>query len=97
MLFLSAKFAPNFSASVIDRQVLAPPDLEQLIGLTGGNIFQGSMALHQQGPMRPVPGWSDHRTPVDGLYICGSAAHPGGGVMGSCGRNAAQVMLEDGK
>ena len=92
-----ARYAPNVPASILHRQVLSPVDIERIFSLTGGNIFQGSMALHQLGPMRPVPGWSDHRTPVDGLYICGSAAHPGGGVMGSCGRNAAQVMIEDGK
>ncbi|HCL28763.1 MAG TPA: amine oxidase [Candidatus Latescibacteria bacterium] len=92
-----ARYAPNVPASILHRQVLSPVDIERIFGLTGGNIFQGSMSLHQLGAMRPVPGWSDHRTPVDGLYICGSAAHPGGGVMGSCGRNAAQVMLEDGK
>jgi len=92
-----ARYAPNVPASILHRQILSPVDIERIFGLTGGNIFQGSMALHQLGPMRPVPGWSDHRTPVRGLYICGSASHPGGGVMGSCGKNAAQVMIEDGK
>jgi len=61
--------------------------------LTGGNLFQGAMPLHQLFNLRPVPGWSDYRTPVKGLYLCGSAAHPGGGVMGACGRNCAREML----
>jgi phytoene dehydrogenase-like protein len=92
-----ARFAPNVPASILHRQVLSPLDLERVYGLTGGNIFQGAMPLHQLFNMRPVPGWSDYRTPVDGLYLCGSAAHPGGGVMGACGRNAAVEMLRDGK
>jgi phytoene dehydrogenase-like protein len=92
-----ARYAPNVPASILHRQILTPVDLERIFGLTGGNIFQGSMSLNQLGAMRPVPGWSDHRTPVSGLYICGSAAHPGGGVMGSCGKNAAVEMLKDGK
>ena len=92
-----ARYAPNVPDSVLHRQILTPVDIERIFGLTGGNIFQGSMSLNQLGAMRPVPGWSDHRTPITGLYICGSAAHPGGGVMGSCGRNAAIEMLKDGK
>ena len=91
------EYAPNFSASVIDRQVLAPPDLERMIGLTGGNIFQGEMNLFQLAPMRPVLGWANYQTPIQGLYLCGAAAHPGGGVMGACGRNAAKRMLRDGR
>ena len=85
--------APNFAASVLHREVLAPPDLERRFGLTGGNIFQGAMPLHQLFSFRPVPGWGDYATPVAGLFLCGAAAHPGGGVMGACGRNAAQAML----
>lgn len=92
-----ARYAPNVPGSILHRQILSPPDLEQTFGLTGGNIFQGAMPLHQLFSMRPVAGWSDYRTPVSGLYLCGSAAHPGGGVMGACGRNAAQEMLRDGK
>ena len=92
-----AKYAPNVPGSILHRQVLSPVDLERTFSLTGGNIFQGSMSLNQLGAMRPVPGWSDHRTPIQGLYICGSAAHPGGGVMGSCGKNAAIEMIKDGK
>lgn len=90
-----ARFAPNFPNSILHRQTLAPPDIEARFGLTGGNIFQGAMPLHQLFSMRPVPGWSDYRTPVRGLYLCGAAAHPGGGVMGACGRNAAMAVLQD--
>jgi phytoene dehydrogenase-like protein len=87
------EYAPNFKRSVIDRQVLTPLDLERTFGLTGGNIFQGAMSLHQLFLFRPVPGFASYRTPVRGLYLCGSAAHPGGGVMGAAGTNAARVIL----
>jgi len=92
-----ARYAPNVPGAVVHRQVITPLDLERTFGLTGGNIFQGAMPLHQLFSMRPVPGWSDYRTPLAGLYLCGSAAHPGGGVMGACGRNAALEMLRDGR
>jgi phytoene dehydrogenase-like protein len=88
-------YAPNFAASVLHRQVLTPLDIERRFALTGGNIFQGSMALHQLFSMRPLPGWADYRTPVKGLYLCGSATHPGGGVTGAPGRNCAIEMLRD--
>jgi phytoene dehydrogenase-like protein len=88
-----SRHAPGFAASVLHREILAPPDLERRFGLTGGNIFQGAMPLHQLFSFRPVPGWSDYASPVEGLFLCGAAAHPGGGVMGACGRNAAQAML----
>ncbi len=87
------QYAPGFCASVIDRQVLSPSDLERTFNLTGGNIFQGAMALHQLFMFRPVPGFAGYRTPVRGLYLCGAAAHPGGGVMGAAGWNAAREML----
>jgi phytoene dehydrogenase-like protein len=90
-----ARFAPNFTRSVLHRQVLSPVDLERTFNLTGGNIFQGAMSLHQLFSMRPVPGWSDYRTPVRALYMCGAATHPGGGVMGAAGRNAATEILRD--
>jgi len=93
---LLAEFAPNVPGAVLHRQVLTPVDLERTFRLTGGNIFQGSMAFHQLFAMRPVAGWADHRTPVPGLYLCGAASHPGGGVMGACGKNAAEEMLRDG-
>jgi phytoene dehydrogenase-like protein len=88
-----ARYAPNVPGSVLHRQILSPLDLERTFGLTGGNIFQGAMPLHQLFNLRPVPGWSDYRTPIQGLFLCGSAAHPGGGVMGACGRNCAREML----
>ncbi|XP_066476714.1 pyridine nucleotide-disulfide oxidoreductase domain-containing protein 2 isoform X1 [Tiliqua scincoides] len=88
-------YAPGFKASVIGRDVLTPPDLEQIFGLPGGNIFHGAMSLDQLYFARPVPSYSSYRSPVQGLYLCGSGAHPGGGVMGAAGRNAAQTALED--
>ena len=89
-------YAPNFKSAVIDRQVLTPLDLERTFNLTGGNIFQGAMSLHQLFFNRPVPGYANYRTPIRGLYLCGSAAHPGGGVMGAAGRNAAREILRKG-
>jgi phytoene dehydrogenase-like protein len=87
------EYAPNFKRSVIARQVLTPLDLERTFNLTGGNIFQGAMVPHQLFPFRPVPGYAGYRTPVRGLYLCGAAAHPGGGVIGAAGWNAAREML----
>lgn len=86
-------YAPNFRESVIDCEVLTPVDLEARFGLTGGNIMQGAMSLSSLWFMRPVPGYADYRTPIRGLYLCGAAAHPGGGVMGAAGRNAARRVL----
>jgi phytoene dehydrogenase-like protein len=86
--------APGFKASVIAKQVLTPVDLEKTFNLTGGNIFQGSMGLNQLFMFRPVPGFAGYRTPVKGLFLCGAAAHPGGGVMGASGWNAAREMLK---
>ncbi len=91
------EYAPNFKRSVIARQVLSPLDLERRFGLTGGNIFQGAMTLSQLFFLRPVPGYADYRSPIKGLYLCGSATHPGGGVMGACGYNAAREILRDGR
>jgi phytoene dehydrogenase-like protein len=89
------EYAPNFRRSVIARQVLAPKDIEDRFGLTGGNIFQGAMTPDQLFFLRPIPGYADYRTPVKGLYLCGAATHPGGGVMGACGYNAAREILRD--
>ncbi|KAL6273946.1 hypothetical protein ACE6H2_024638 [Prunus campanulata] len=89
------EYAPGFSSSIIGYDMLTPPDLEREIGLTGGNIFHGAMGLDSLFLMRPVKGWSNYRTPLHGLYLCGSGTHPGGGVMGAPGRNAARVALED--
>ena len=90
-----AEYAPNVPAAIEHRQVLSPLDLERTYGITGGNIMQGAMSPHQLYCFRPVAGWADHRTPVPGLYLCGAASHPGGGVMGSCGANAATEILRD--
>ncbi len=87
------EYAPNFKQSVLARQVLSPLDLERTFNLTGGNIFQGAMTLNQLFSCRPVPGYAGYRTPIRGLYLCGAAAHPGGGVMGAAGWNAAREML----
>lgn len=78
---------------MLHQEVLAPPDLERIFGLTGGNIFHGAMSLDRLAFMRPLPGWAHYRTPVKGLYLCGAGTHPGGGVMGACGRNAALEFL----
>ncbi len=90
-----ARYAPNIAGTIEHRQVLSPLDLERTFGITGGNIMQGAMSPHQLYCFRPVAGWADHRTPVPGLYLCGAASHPGGGVMGACGANAAQEILRD--
>lgn len=92
---LVARYAPNVPGAILHRQVLSPLDLERLLGLTGGNIMQGAMTPTQLFCLRPVPGWADHRSPIRGLYLCGAASHPGGGVMGLCGRNAALTILRD--
>ncbi|KAL8123789.1 uncharacterized protein LOC141717824 [Apium graveolens] len=92
---LIEEYAPGFSSSVIGYDMLTPPDLEREIGLTGGNIFHGAMGLDSLFLMRPVKGWSNYRTPLRGLYLCGSGSHPGGGVMGAPGRNSAQVVIQD--
>lgn len=92
---LIEEYAPGFSSSIIGYDMLTPPDLEREIGLTGGNIFHGAMGLDSLFLMRPVKGCSNYRTPLKGLYLCGSGAHPGGGVMGAPGRNAAQVVIQD--
>jgi phytoene dehydrogenase-like protein len=86
--------APNFRNRILHRQVLTPLDLEREFGLSEGNIFQGELTLEQLFFLRPVPGWADYRTPVRGLYLCGSATHPGGGIMAAPGRNAALRVLK---
>ena len=91
------EYAPNVPGSIIVRQVLTPLDLERTYGLTEGNIFHGDLRLEQLFFMRPVPGWAQYRTPIDGLYLCGAGAHPGGGVTGVPGRNAAHQALRDWK
>jgi phytoene dehydrogenase-like protein len=92
-----AEFAPNLKNIIIGRQVLTPLDLEREYGLTEGNIFQGELSLEQLFFLRPVPGWAQYRTPIKNLYMCGSATHPGGGIMGAPGRIAALEILSDWK
>ena len=88
-------FAPGFSSAVIDMQVLTPPDIEEILDLPGGHIFHGELAPDQLFFKRPIPGYADYRTPIRGLYLCGSSAHPGGGVSGIPGHNAAREILRD--
>src|SRR3989442_267245 len=90
-----ARFAPNVTHAVEAREVISPLDMEREWGLPVGCIYQTDMTPDQLFSFRPVPGWSGYRTPVRGLYLCGSSAHPGGGVTGAPGRNAAMVVLED--
>jgi phytoene dehydrogenase-like protein len=88
-----SEYAPNFRNIIRHRQVVTPLDLEREWGLSEGNIFQGELSLEQLFFLRPVPGWANYRTPIRGLYMCGSATHPGGGIMGAPGRNAALSVL----
>jgi phytoene dehydrogenase-like protein len=92
-----AEYAPNVPNAILARQVLTPLDLERTYGLTEGNIFHGELNLEQLFFMRPVAGWSQYRTPIPGLYLCGAGAHPGGGVTGAPGHNAAKQALRDWK
>ncbi len=92
-----AEYAPNVPHAIVARQVLTPLDLERTYGLTEGNIFHGDLRLEQLFFMRPVSGWSQYRTPIDGLYLCGAGVHPGGGVTGAPGHNAAHQVLRDWK
>jgi len=88
-------YAPNFKASIAGRQILSPLDLERRFGLIGGDIFHGALALDQLFSARPVLGHGNYRTPVRSLYMCGSGTHPGGGVTGAPGHNAAREILKD--
>jgi len=90
-----AEYAPNIKDIILHKQVVTPLDLEREFGLTEGNIFQGELSLEQLFFLRPVPGWAQYRTPVKNLYMCGSATHPGGGIMGANGRLAALEILKD--
>jgi phytoene dehydrogenase-like protein len=89
------EYAPRIRSLVRHSEVVTPLDIERRIGMPGGNIDQGDITPDQIFSLRPVPGWSNYRTPVPGLYLCGSAAHPGGGVIGAPGHNAAAVLLDD--
>src|SRR5688572_8250549 len=90
-----AEYAPNLKSLILHRQVLTPLDIERRFGLTEGNIFQRELTLEQLFFLRPAPGWAQYRTPVRSLYMCGSATHPGGGIMGAPGLNAAKKILSD--
>jgi phytoene dehydrogenase-like protein len=90
-----AEYAPNIKDIILHRQVLTPLDIERTFGLTEGNIFQGELTLEQLFFLRPVPGWAEYATPIDRLYLCGSATHPGGGIMGAPGKNAARRILKE--
>ena len=92
-----AEHAPNIKDIILHRQVVTPLDMEREWGLSEGNIFQGELSLEQLFFLRPVPGWARYRTPIKNLYMCGSATHPGGGIMGANGRLAALEILKDGK
>ncbi|XP_016148550.1 pyridine nucleotide-disulfide oxidoreductase domain-containing protein 2-like isoform X2 [Sinocyclocheilus grahami] len=89
------RYAPGFKKSIVGKDILTPADLERVFGLTGGNIFHGSMSLDQLYLARPLPSVADYRTPVKGLYLCGSGSPPGGGVMGAAGWNSALKVLAD--
>src|SRR5438270_1855864 len=90
-----AEYAPNIRELILHRQVVTPLDLEREFGLTEGNIFQGELSLEQLFFLRPVAGWAQFRTPIKNLYMCGSATHPGGGIMGAPGRLSALEILKD--
>lgn len=90
-------YFPGLTDSIVHRQVLSPLDLERLLGITGGHALHGDMAFDQLFTLRPVRGWSDYRTPIEGLYMCGAGTHPGGGVTGANGRNCAREVIRDDK
>ena len=88
-------YFPNLPGSILDRQVLAPPDLERLLGIGGGHALHGEMAFDQLFNLRPVRGWGEYRTPIRDLWICGAGTHPGGGVTGANGRNCAREVIRE--
>jgi phytoene dehydrogenase-like protein len=88
-----ADFVPNIKDIILHKQVLTPWDIEQKIGMTEGNIFQGELTLDQLFFLRPAPGWADYKTPIRGYFQCGSGTHPGGGITGGPGRLAAMEIL----
>jgi phytoene dehydrogenase-like protein len=90
-----ARYAPNIESLILHRQVLTPADIESIVGLSEGNIFQGELALQQLFFLRPVPAWAKYRTPIPGYWQCGAGTHPGGGVMGASGRLAANAILRE--
>lgn len=90
-----AEHAPDLPGLILERRVLTPQDMEQNYGITEGHLYHGELALDQILFMRPVPGWAHYRTPIRGLYLCGPGTHPGGGLTGASGRNAARAVIED--
>jgi len=92
-----ARYAPNLKSLIIGRQVLTPPDIERITGLSEGNIFAGELALHQLFFLRPAAHWAKYRTPIRGYWQCGSGTHPGGGIMGASGRLAALEIVGEGR
>ena len=88
-----AEYAPDIRDTIVHRQVLTPLDLEETYGLTGGHIFHGEHALDQLFAFRPLLGWAQYRTPISRLYLCGSGTHPGGGLTGAPGANAAREII----
>jgi phytoene dehydrogenase-like protein len=88
-----SEYAPNLRSAILHRQVITPADIESIVGLSEGNIFQGELSLQQMFFLRPTPAWARYRTPIEGLWQCGAGTHPGGGVMGAAGRNAAFELL----
>ena len=89
------QYAPNFKSAVLGRQIMSPLDLERTFGLIGGDIFHGALSLDQLYSARPLLGHADYRGPLAGLYMCGSGTHPGGGVTGLPGHNAAREIVRD--
>ena len=92
-----AQYAPDIKKLILGRQVLTPKDVEDIAGITGGNIFHGELLLHQLFFFRPAPHWANYRTPLPGYYLAGSGAHPGGGIMGAPGMLAAKEVLKGGR
>ena len=90
-----AEYAPNLKDLILHKHIMTPWDLEHKLGLTSGHIFHGELALQQLFFLRPSPQWSNYRTPLRNLYMCGSSTHPGGCITGAPGRNAALAILED--
>jgi phytoene dehydrogenase-like protein len=89
------QYAPDLTDKILHHQIITPADLEETYGLTGGHIFHGELALDQVFTMRPFLDWARYRTPIDNLYLCGSGTHPGTGLTGACGANAAREILKD--
>ena len=90
-----AQYAPNLPELILTHQIITPLDLEEKYGLTGGQIFHGELALDQFFTMRPLLDWARYRTPIDNLYLCGSGTHPGAGLTGGSGANAAKEILKE--